>query len=56
MSEAKVCQATRKRVDNDRGATVFLCPKCGEHEIVRSSFARVNAIRYTCACGFTGPN
>ena len=55
--ETKICLATKKRVDNDPGAVIFPCPKCGEHEIVRSSFARKNAIKYSCPCGgFTGPN
>jgi Zn-ribbon RNA-binding protein len=55
--EPKVCLATKKRIDNDAGAVIFPCPKCGEFEIVRSSFARKNAIAYTCPqCGFKGPN
>jgi len=53
----KVCSATKKPVDNDSGAAVFLCPACSKHEIVRSTYARVNAIKYNCpACGFVGPN
>ena len=54
--EAKICSATKKRIDNDLGAVIFLCPQCGEHEIVRSTFARTNALAYTCPCGFVGPN
>ena len=55
--EAKLCQATKKRIENDPGAVVFKCPQCGKGEIVRSTFARVNAIKYLCHdCGFTGPN
>jgi predicted RNA-binding Zn-ribbon protein involved in translation (DUF1610 family) len=55
--EGKLCTATKKRIDNDSGAVVFPCPKCGKQEIVRSSFARRNAIKYHCsACEFTGPN
>ena len=55
--EQKRCLATKKRIDNDPGAVVFKCPACGEFDIVRSSFARKNAIKYTCAnCQFTGPN
>jgi len=56
MAEAKLCSATKKRIDNDPGAVIFKCPQCNDHEIVRSSYARVNAIKYTCACGFEGPN
>jgi len=54
--QAKVCISTKKRIDNDEGAVTFLCPKCGDYEIVRSSFARVNGLKYTCPCGFEGPN
>lgn len=55
--EHKVCLATKRRIDNDHGAVVFLCPQCGQYEIVRGTHARVNAIKYTCPnCSFTGPN
>ncbi|MBU0469903.1 MAG: RNA-binding protein [Nanoarchaeota archaeon] len=55
--EAKLCSSTKKRIDNDSGAVKFLCPNCSKHEIVRSTFARQNAIKYVCpACEFTGPN
>jgi predicted RNA-binding Zn-ribbon protein involved in translation (DUF1610 family) len=55
--EAKVCLSTKKRIDNDQGAVIFMCPSCSEFEIVRSSFARRNAIKYTCpSCKFEGPN
>ncbi len=55
--EAKVCNSTKKRIDNDVGAVIFLCPQCGEQEIVRSSFARANALKYKChGCQFEGPN
>ncbi|MBS3116212.1 RNA-binding protein [Candidatus Woesearchaeota archaeon] len=55
--EPKMCISTKKRIENDKGAAVFSCPQCGKHEIVRSSYARVNAIKYACPqCNFTGPN
>ena len=54
--ETVLCSVTKKTVYNDRGAVKFLCPQCGKTEIVRSTEARVNAMRYSCACGFTGPN
>ena len=55
--ESKVCSVTKKPVYNDRGSVKFLCPECGQYEIVRSKDARVNAMKYTCAnCNFTGPN
>ena len=53
---AKLCSATKKRIVNDQGAVIFPCPQCGENEIVRSTFARANALKYTCSCGFVGPN
>jgi len=55
--EAKLCISTKKRIDNDPGAAVFSCPQCGKFEFVRSSFARKNAIKFTCPnCEFAGPN
>jgi len=54
--EAKICSATKVRIDNDQGAVLFPCPKCGDYEIVRSSYARVNGLKYACVCGFEGPN
>ncbi|HLC81239.1 MAG TPA: zinc finger domain-containing protein [Candidatus Nanoarchaeia archaeon] len=55
--ENKLCSVTKKPVYNDPGSVTFLCPSCGQHEIVRSKEARVNAMRYNCpGCGFTGPN
>lgn len=54
--EAKKCISTKKRIDNDHGAVVFKCPKCMDYEIIRSTFARENALKYTCVCGFEGPN
>lgn len=55
--QAKICLSTKKRIDNDQGAVMFMCPSCSEFEIVRSSFARKNAIKYTCpSCKFQGPN
>ena len=56
LMKAKLCQATKKRIENDPGSVVFKCHQCGEHEIIRSGYARRNAIEYTCACGFVGPN
>lgn len=39
------------------GATIFMCPKCGEQEIVRSKYAKRLGVKYTCKkCGFSGPN
>ena len=55
--ESKLCISTKKRIDNDPGAVIFMCPKCNDYEIVRSAYARKNAIKYTCPrCNFCGPN
>ena len=56
VMNAKRCISTKKLVSNDHGAVTFLCPKCGEQEITRSTYARANAIAYNCPCGFVGPN
>jgi len=57
IMESKLCSVTKKTVYNDPGSVRFLCPECGQHEIVRSKEARVNAMRYTCPnCNFIGPN
>ncbi len=57
MEQVKKCLSMNKRIDNDPGAATFKCPKCSDYEIVRSTFARENAIKYTCpSCGFVGPN
>lgn len=55
--ESKRCISTKKVIANDNGAACFKCPQCTNYEIVRSTFARANAIPYTCpSCEFTGPN
>lgn len=57
MVDEKKCLSLNISITNDRGAVIFPCPKCGEHEIVRSSQARKIAAPYTCPnCGFVGPN
>ena len=55
--DAKRCISTKKRIENDQGSVSFPCPKCADFEIVRSTYARANAIKYSCPnCNFTGPN
>ena len=55
--KSMVCISTKKQIVNDTGAVRFPCPGCADYEIVRSSFAKKNAIKYHCpACNFTGPN
>ena len=51
------CISTKEKIANQKGAVKFMCPKCGEHEIIRSALARKIVAKYTCPkCGFTGPN
>lgn len=39
-----------------RGATLFLCPDCGDADIGRCPECRDQSVRYKCrGCGFTGP-
>ena len=39
------------------GTVRFLCPQCGESEIIRTPRARKMASKYTCPrCNFSGPN
>ncbi|MCC7574179.1 DUF1610 domain-containing protein [Candidatus Woesearchaeota archaeon] len=53
----KKCLSLNISVTNDRGSVSFMCPNCGDYEIVRSSKARKIASKYTCPkCGFVGPN
>jgi Zn-ribbon RNA-binding protein len=53
----KICLSTKRKVANDPGSVSFMCPNCLKYEIVRSSHARSNAIKYKCPnCGFEGPN
>ena len=51
------CSSTHTNITNMGGTARFMCPKCGEHEIVRSKRARELAMKYNCPkCGFEGPN
>ena len=56
-SEKTVCGTTKQDIANDQGNVRFLCPKCGDYEIVRSRHAREIVAKYVCPkCGFEGPN
>lgn len=33
----------------------FVCPSCGEKEIMRCARCRKKSTPYRCACGFEGP-
>tara|TARA_Y100000310_G_scaffold345857_1_gene471551 strand:+ start:4424 stop:4597 length:174 start_codon:yes stop_codon:yes gene_type:complete len=57
MAEKSVCSSCKKRVTNTTGTTKFLCPKCGDSQIIRCFHCRETAIKYKCdKCGFEGPN
>ncbi|HLP79772.1 MAG TPA: zinc finger domain-containing protein [Acidobacteriota bacterium] len=52
----QTCVSSRKEITNDSGSVQFTCPACQKATIVRSKNARQIAARYTCSCGFSGPN
>lgn len=54
--EGKICTSCKKNVANDSGSTVFKCPGCNDMELVRCKNCRSNGSRYSCPCGFSGPN
>jgi Zn-ribbon RNA-binding protein len=55
--EELICLSTKTKITNNLGSTKFMCPNCGEYEIVRSKKARELAIKYICPkCKFEGPN
>jgi len=57
MAEELTCSSCKKRITNEQGGVaVFPCPKCIEHKIVRCKHCRETAAKYSCSCGFTGPN
>lgn len=39
-----------------QGTVRFPCPSCLKQEIVRTPNERKIGAKYTCACGFEGPN
>ena len=43
-------------VANTAGSVTFLCPKCQQTTIARARNEREIAAKYTCDCGFVGPN
>ncbi|HLC52180.1 MAG TPA: zinc finger domain-containing protein [Candidatus Nanoarchaeia archaeon] len=54
--EGKRCTSCKKNVVNDPGSVSFKCPGCSDLEVVRCTNCRDNGSKYSCACGFTGPN
>jgi len=50
-----ICIHCREKIDN-KVATVFKCPNCGEVEIVRCQRCKRMGLKYKCPkCGFEGP-
>ncbi|MDD5331358.1 MAG: zinc finger domain-containing protein [Candidatus Nanoarchaeia archaeon] len=57
MKHIKTCISCKREITNDVGSTSFMCPNCGEVEIVRCLNCRKIAAKYKCkSCGFEGPN
>lgn len=56
METSKQCLSLNKTILNDAGSVAFTCPSCEKATIVRSKKARAIAAKYTCSCGFSGPN
>lgn len=51
------CSSSKKPINpDDHGAVRFMCPSCGNFEILRSSQSRKLGNAYICHnCGFNGP-
>jgi Zn-ribbon RNA-binding protein len=57
LMEDLKCISCKTKITNQHGAARFMCPKCGEYEIIRCTNCRKTVAKYTCPkCGFTGPN
>jgi predicted RNA-binding Zn-ribbon protein involved in translation (DUF1610 family) len=57
MTGKKFCTSCKDNITNDKGSTSFMCPSCGEVEIVRCGHCREIGAKYVCKkCGFSGPN
>ncbi|PIN75696.1 RNA-binding protein [Candidatus Woesearchaeota archaeon CG10_big_fil_rev_8_21_14_0_10_37_12] len=46
----------QKELNNKEGRVKFSCPKCLNTDITRTLNARKIGTKYTCTCGFEGPN
>ncbi|HME87138.1 MAG TPA: RNA-binding protein [Candidatus Nanoarchaeia archaeon] len=53
--EDQTCISCKRKTTNTAGTVVFNCPSC-KSKITRCGNCRSIAARYTCTCGFTGPN
>ncbi|MDD5253838.1 MAG: zinc finger domain-containing protein [Candidatus Nanoarchaeia archaeon] len=57
MKKKLHCTSCKKEIINDIGSSKFMCPNCGEVEIIRCSECRKIGARYKChSCNFEGPN
>ena len=56
-NQTLVCTSCNTKITNQEGTVRFLCPNCGEFEIVRCGRCRRLGMKYKCPnCGFEGPN
>ncbi|HZX12690.1 MAG TPA: zinc finger domain-containing protein [Candidatus Nanoarchaeia archaeon] len=57
MTRETFCSSCNIKITNLAGSVKFLCPSCGNAEIVRCPHCRKITTSYTCpSCEFTGPN
>jgi len=52
----QLCVSCKKEITNDPGSVIFICPACDKNKIIRCKSCREICAKYTCECGFTGPN
>ncbi|MBN2421366.1 RNA-binding protein [Candidatus Woesearchaeota archaeon] len=55
MDNEQLCISCKKNITNMAGVVVFNCPSCKE-KIIRCGNCRAIGAKYSCKCGFTGPN
>ncbi|WP_211206247.1 zinc finger domain-containing protein [Fervidicoccus fontis] len=54
--KTRTCTSCGKTVSPEEKPTIFLCPNCGQVEIVRCSKCKKQGVKYKCpVCGFEGP-
>ena len=51
-----LCTSCKTKIANLPGSIMFKCPGCEKRDIIRCKHCRELSSRYTCQCGFTGPN
>ena len=51
------CISCNTSTVNEKGAVKFMCPSCGQYQIIRCENCRKIVTKYKCPnCGFVGPN